>query len=231
MTGQLKTSITDRLTRAEAIITDSLNNPEIMDAMVHHGYNASAVLTGKELCEKARKAVEVRKVARGVALRSTRQAHTARQLARASYQKLAQTVRAIYPPTSPEYAMLGLTGPMPARNSAFISAAIILFDNTITVQSIGAAVLEHGYDAQRLVAGRQIILNYQQAVHAQRQAASSAKHATREQSEAIDNMQRWLSKYLKVAAVALRDEPELLDVLGISHRRSTQAAQQALAEA
>jgi hypothetical protein len=47
-------------------------------------------------------------------------------------------------------------------------------------------------------------------------AKTAAKEATRTQLEAMIQLRRWTAQYHKIARIALRDQPNLLQALGIA---------------
>jgi hypothetical protein len=42
-----------------------------------------------------------------------------------------------------------------------------------------------------------------------------AQAATEARDKALDNLQEWMSDYIAVARIALEDEPQLMEMLGI----------------
>ncbi len=58
----------------------------------------------------------------------------------------------------------------------------------------------------------------------------AAKQATRVQTKALAALHRWMAQYVKIARVALRNDPALLKSLGITSQVSRIAAQRSLAQ-
>ena len=222
-------TIPRRLSAAQLVIANTLANPDIQERVAARGYTAGEMAEGQRLWNAASQAVDAQAAAAGAQRLATERAHLAEQRARASYQALVQTVRAVFPPQSAQRKALDIAGPTPDTTAAFISAATTLLNNALGIPEITAVLARYGYDAATLQADRDVILAYQQAVHAQALAMSAAKQATRVQVEALEALHRWVAQYLKIAKIALRSQPELLKALGVTPPNG-RAAQRKLQE-
>lgn len=225
MTSAAKTSIPNLLGRAQSVIVNTLANPTIRDLVARHGYTETVLMEGQRLCTIAQHAVDAQAAAGGAARYSTEQARQAAQLARMSYQNLAQTVRAVFPTNASQRTSLEVNGPMPDGSAAFILTAMTLFNNAMNIPEIYTVLAQYGYDTYHLQLGRETIVEYASAVRAQALAKAEAKHATRAQTIAVAEIRLWLAQYLKIARVALRSEPALLRALGIVSPAPQQARQ------
>jgi hypothetical protein len=83
----------------------------------------------------------------------------------------------------------------------------------------------YGYDEKRLTRERAVIAAFDQACQAQVAAMGAAQQATRDQRAALTAQTRWLTQYLKIAKIALRDKPQLYEKLGGLARANRTAAQ------
>lgn len=211
-----KYTIPGQLGAAQLVIANTLAHPDIQERVAARGYTAGEMAEGQRLCAAASQAVDAQAAAAGAQRLATEQAHLVEQRARASYQALVQTVRAVFPPQSAQRKALDVAGPMPETTAVFTAAATTLLNNALGVPEIAAVLAKYGYDEPTLRAERDAILAYQQAMQAQALAMSAAKQATRAQIEALAALQRWLAQYLKIARIALRSQPELLKALGIT---------------
>lgn len=208
-----KTTIPGQLSNAQLVINNTLADTAIQELVAARGYSATEMAAGQALCETAIEAVDAQAAAAGAQRLATEHARAAEQQAREVYQGLAQTVRAIFPPNSPQRKTLELTGPTPTETTAFLAAATTLFNNALAIPEIATVLTKYGYGATTLRKERDDILAFQRAVEAQTLAKSNAQRATSLQVEALAALQRWVSQYLKIAKIALRKEPDLLKAL------------------
>ncbi|HEY4722050.1 MAG TPA: hypothetical protein VII92_09405, partial [Anaerolineae bacterium] len=102
-----------------------------------------------------------------------------------------------------------------------ILAGYTLFDNAGSV----AALADFGYDAERIAAERAKIEAFDEANQAQAAAKSARQQATADQKTALKALNEWVAQYLKIAKVALRGKPQLLEAVGVIARTSKTRAQ------
>ncbi len=122
-------------------------------------------------------------------------------------------------------ANVGISNTMPAPIPLFLMMAAALFDNASHTEAIAARLADFGYTQQKLSDERSKIAEMSAAVAAHESASGAAQQATFEQNRAMEALGSWMSTFVKVAKVALREEPQLLERLGILKRNGKTAAQ------
>ncbi len=220
-------SIADRLNAAQLAISNSLDDAEIQARVGEYGYPAAKLTAGKALYTAAVNAVNNAQSAAGAQQQATAHVQSAEKIAHDAYQALAKVCRACFSDEPAKLTMLQLEGRMPRATAAFLSNATTLFENALGIAEIQTALAEFGYTTQKLQTERAKISSYDQANQVQEAAKGAAQQATVVQDDALDEMDDWVSRYLKIVKVALRDDPELLEKLGILSRSSKTAAQRA----
>ncbi len=214
-------TIAAELNAAQVAINNTLGDAEIKALVAGFGYTTTKLNKGKALYTAALEAVNATKGGRGGQKGATAALKAAKLAAHDAYQTLAQVARAGLSPADLE--TLGLTEKEPRGTARFIKAGYTLFDNALTIK----ALAEFGYDTDRLAAERGKIEAYDQANQTQEAAKGTKQQATVEKDAALAEMNGWVAQYLKIAKVALRGKPQLLEKLGIAARTSKTAAQKA----
>jgi hypothetical protein len=214
-------TIAAELNAAQVAINNTLGDAEIKALVAGFGYTTAKLNKGKALYTTALEAVNAAKGGRGGQKGATAALKAAKKDARDAYQALAQVARAGLSPADLE--TLGLTEKEPRGTAGFIKAGYTLFDNALTIP----ALAEFGYDADRLAAERGKIEAYDQANQTQEAAKGTKQQATADKDAALAEMNVWVAQYLKIAKVALRGKPQLLEKIGIAARTSKTAAQKA----
>jgi hypothetical protein len=214
-------AIAAELNTAQVAINNTLGDPEIKTLVAGFGYTTAKLNKGKGLYTAALEAVNASKGGRGGQKGATAALKAAKLDAHDAYQALAQVARASLPKADLE--TLGLTDKEPRGTAKFIAAGYALFDNALTVPILA----EFGYDADRLAAERARIEAYDQANQTQEAAKGSKEQANVDKDAALADMNQWVAQYLKIARVALRGKPQLLEKIGIAARTSKTKAQQA----
>ncbi|MGC1375932.1 MAG: hypothetical protein WA821_06915 [Anaerolineales bacterium] len=221
----MKDKRADLLSRAALAVNNSLSEPGIRDVVAAYGYTADKLREGSALVEAAQAASDAQLAADGGQQRATAALNEAAQATRAAYQALAKVARAAC--DKPSLTTLGLSGSAPQNNDGLMKAASSLFNNAPRIPALAG----FGYDAEKLAAGRAAVAAMQTAAQQQDAAKGAAQKATLEQKAAFKALEAWLALYIKVAKVALVDDAQQLEKLGVVARTSPTAAQRAAASA
>ena len=221
-----KSAISERLSWASVALANAAE-AEILARISVYGFNLDRLTEGRGFQQRASEAV-TRQVAAAGELR-TATARLQRELgaAKAAYQGLARASRTAFKRSPDVLVTLGLVGAMPRTQASFITMSLALFDNAIGTPAVAEALGRYGYTAERLAAERAKIVALIEARRAQGAANGAAQQATADQNAALAALEDEMSALRTMAKVALRDQPQLLEKLGIVQRSSRTAAQRA----
>ena len=219
------TSISDRLTKAAVAISNALSDSQIGVLLAEYGYQPDKLGDGMALYETAAEAVKKQVAAHGDQKDSTARLLKAEKTAQVSYQNLAQVTRAAFQRDQAKLAVLGLDNPMPRTLPLFLTMAAALFDNASRMTEIADTLKGYGYTSEKLAKEKVKIVELSAALQSREAAKGAAQQATFEQNNAMEALDRWMAGFVKVARVALRDYPQLLEKLGIFKRAGKTAAQ------
>lgn len=214
MNSHLRSTIADRLNRARLALNNTQKDATLSALVGSYGYTAEKLDEGWQLYNAANAAVNTQAAALGTRRQATADAAAAEVRARASYQALAQLARAVFPIGSAQRATLGLVRIMPQRISEFLASAHTLFKNAANVPEVSAALAAYGYDSVRLANEYAVIIAFDAAYAAQAAASGAAQQTTRVQRAALSTLDRWIAQYLKIAKIALREQPALIEQIG-----------------
>lgn len=217
-------SIAERLSAANLAIANSLADGEIQSLVAGYGYSAERLAEGETLLQNAQTAVNAQKSAEGAQQQSTQELAQAEKEARDAYQSLAKVARAVFKGDKARLTALGLEGSAPKDTAGFLASSAALFENA----SAAAALGDYGYEAARLDTERAKLSAFDTANQRQEAAKGAAQQATREQDFALQALDAWRAQYIKIARVALRGKPQLLEKIGVAARTSKTAAQRAV---
>ncbi|MBI5950575.1 MAG: hypothetical protein HY865_02860 [Chloroflexi bacterium] len=221
-----KKSIAERLNAAHLSISNSIGDTEIASLVANFGYPAAKLNEGLALYEEAQAASNAAEAAAGEQETLSAEARQAQKLAQNAYQDLAKVSRAVFKNEESRLTTLGLKGSMPRTTASFLAAANTLFENAALAPSIA----DYGYTPEKLEGELAKVRAYEEANRRQEAAKGAAQNATASKNTALSNLDAWLAQYLKIARVALREKPQLLEKLGVAARTSKTAAQRAAAK-
>jgi len=219
------TGISDRLAKANVAISNALSDAQIGKLLGEYGYQTQKLSEGKGLLEAADLAVKKQVAAHGDQKEATARFLSAEKTSKTAYQNLAQVARAAFARDKAKLAVLGLNAAMPKTLPLFLTMATALFDNASHTAEIAETLKGYGYSADKLAKERAKIVELSAADQAQESAKGAAQQATFEQNKAMEILDYWMGGFVKVAKVALREQPQLLEKLGILKRGGKTAAQ------
>jgi hypothetical protein len=116
-------------------------------------------------------------------------------------------------------ASLGLTGERPRSLSGWLRSARILYTNILETPQALEIMANYGYAAERLQEELQNVEEIERLHVKQLSGKSEAQRTTQKRDEAIDELCNWFSDFRAIARVALYDDPQLLEALGITMKR------------
>jgi hypothetical protein len=209
-----KNTVADKLSRAQLTINNTLNDPEIQEPVAKFGYTAEKMQAGKTLYDETMHLVNARAQKIGTHTQARGEFETGLEHAFGIYQSLTKVCLAIFSRNKSRLAFLGIQGKMPRRGTAFFPVAYTLFDNAQTPE-IQTELAQYGYDIPKLQADREQIAAVDRAYQKQEQTRGTKQQSRSEQSAAINKLEDWVRQYHKIAKVALKNKPELLEKLGI----------------
>lgn len=219
-------SMSSRLALASVAINNAKSDPRIGTLLVQYGYGPAKLQEGAALLDAAVSACQLKVSLGGASKTSTAAIQEAFSEAKAAYQELAQVCRAIFGLNNPVLSSLGLNRPAPARQAELLARASALFDNALGSASITASLSQYGYPPAKLGAEKEKVTALANALQQREAANGLSQQATVDRDKALERLYGWMGAFWRVAKVALRDYPQLLEELGLVARYGKTHAQQ-----
>ena len=213
-----KQTIAAQLNAAQVAINNSLKNPDILKLVAEYGYTPIRLKQGQALLDGAKQALNLHTSLSGAQQDSTAKVKKITKDAYAAYQALAKVSRAIWLKNKPMLETLGIKGVMPKTTAGFLHAAYTLFDNALNNPDLQEQLSDYGYTKPKLAAERKKIEEFDNTNQLQEASKGAAQDAAKGQKQALTALDEWLARYVKIAKVALRDRPQLLEKIGVLAR-------------
>jgi len=211
-------SIDTLLNDAQVAIDNTLSNPDILSAVKDFGYSSAKIQQGKALYNTAAAAQLAQTTEAGEQASATATLNDTWETARKSYMRFVKVARVALKNDVGASVQLDLKGDRKRSLSGWLAQANQFYNNALSNKSALSALKEFGITEQKLKAG----LNELKAVEAanleQEKEKGEAQAATKKRDAAIDELQAWMSDYLAIAKIALEDNPQLLEGLGVLAR-------------
>ncbi|KAB8140043.1 hypothetical protein F8S13_25550 [Chloroflexia bacterium SDU3-3] len=211
-----KTSIDARLQR----ISISINNLKAHEQAMRylHAYNIDSekLAVGRRLCDEAIRAHTSQRILRGESEGATAVRDIAWSTAKRSHSQIITIARVAL--RGQASSALGLQVARSRALSAWITQAQQLHTGLEQHPEHMARLAEFGITAQRIAAARADLDALRAASAAQHQAAIQAQLATAQRNAALGALDLWMSQLLAVASVAFAEDPQLMELLGVTVR-------------
>ena len=208
-------STAERLNAIQLVLANSSTYPEIQERMAAYGFDEQALAEGQALYDQAQQAVfdqdKNTAEARSLAAAERR----SKKAAWVSYQELAKILRAHFIDQPQVLAGLALNGRTPRATAAFLHRARTLIQAVESDPAVVEALAAYNIDEARLAQHRDAIEAYASANEQHEAARAAQQVSTKQQRDAMSVSWDWRARFVKVARVALREQKELLEALGV----------------
>ena len=211
-------SIDSFLSQAQVAIDNSLNNPKILGYVSDFGYSTARIQKGKALYSSAMAAQLAQTAESGEQISASQTLGEAWDKAKKTYMRLIKVARVALKKNTGATAQLALGGKRKESLSGWLAQANQFYQNALADKAMLAELKEFGITDVKLKAGLAELAVIEQANLVQEKEKGEAQAATQKRDAALDELQDWLSDYLAIAKVALEDDPQLLEGLGILQR-------------
>lgn len=211
-------SIDTLLGEAQLAIDNALNNPQILKYLSDFGYTSAKIQQGKKLYTVAASAQLTQQAEAGGQISATTGVNDAWETAKKSYSRMMKIARVAFKRNSGVATQLDLNGTRKKSLFGWLAQANQFYQNALGNQAVLAGLKEFGITEQKLRAGLAELAVIEKANLVQEKEKGEAQSATQKRDAALDELQDWLSDYLAIAKVALEDDPQLLEGLGVLQR-------------
>ncbi|MGK7933814.1 MAG: hypothetical protein AB4041_20625 [Microcystaceae cyanobacterium] len=204
------------LNRASVAINNALTVPEIKTALKEFGYTENKIKQGKTLYEAALNATQEQRKGYGEQITATESFNTLWQTAKASYMRCVKISRVAFKKESGLLTELGLNGSRKESFSGWLSQANQFYQNTLNNAKVLKGLQTYGITKAKLEAYYKETKAVETASLTQEKEKGEAQHSTQVRDQAIDKLSDWLSDFIAIARIALEEEPQRLESLGIT---------------
>ncbi|MGB5913954.1 MAG: hypothetical protein WBG63_03760 [Phormidesmis sp.] len=214
----LDRSIDNLLSEAQLAIENALNNPKVLAYLSDFGYTSARIQQGKKLYNIAAAAQLAQATEAGEQISTTATLNEAWEIAKKTYIRFVKVARVAFKRDSGVSTQLDLSGSRKRTLSGWMAQATQFHKNALANKEILKALAEFGITKQKLEAGLKEVDALESANLMQEKEKGEAQAATQTRDAALDELQDWLSDYLAIAKVALEEDPQLLEGLGVLQR-------------
>ncbi len=208
-------TIEAKLLFAQNAIQNAQNIEAVSSLLADYGYDQAALQAGMDLYTTADDLHQRQKQEYGEQFAATDALNLARVTANKAYIRHVKLARVALKGDRGAEESLQLSGNRKQSLSGWLQQAKTFYTNALGSAAIQAKLSTLTMTPEALTAAQALVLNVESKLSAQLKEKGEAQSATEARDKAFDELQYWMSSFVEVARIALEDEPQLLEVLGI----------------
>lgn len=180
-----------------------------------YGFTPERIAVGQSYFDETDTLYENQKRAIAARLAATRDYMTKRGKAEASYNHFVQTCRLAFKGNPDVLDALDLRGTRKRSYGGWSAQAKYFYNQVFSVPGVVEELVKYNVTQADLESGKQELLDTIAAETGQEDAKAEAQKATELKSKAWRKLKRWWSGYIQVMKVALQDDRQMQEKLGI----------------
>ncbi|MGD8780386.1 MAG: hypothetical protein PVH88_15655 [Ignavibacteria bacterium] len=210
-----KETIDELLTNSATALTNAAENADVASALESFGYNAEKINEGKTLLETAADLHAKQKKEYSEQYKATDEFYNQRTIANKEYMKLVKLSRLCFKEKPGIYSELGLGGRRKVSISGWITQVDQFYRNLLSNTEAKEVLALFGITEEKIQAAYDLLKETQTLLSIKNNEMGEAQEATKERDKAIDELDKWMDDFYTVAHIALEENPQLIEVLGV----------------
>ncbi|MBU2912740.1 hypothetical protein [Reichenbachiella agariperforans] len=208
-------SIDNQLLFAKNAITNGQNVEAISTVLAAYGYDTDALNEGMALYEQADVLHVNQKKEYGEQYAATDEFQTARAALNKTYMRQLKLSRIALKGDKSAGEALQLSGERKQAFSGWLQQARAFYTNVLILPTALTALAKLNTPEAELTAASEELSVVESKYNTQLKEKGEAQAATEARDEALDSLNEWMGDYIAIARVALEDDPQMLEMLGV----------------
>lgn len=209
-----KKSLEEILNNASVVLTNA-SRPEMATLLAAYGYTIEKLGAGRTLLTVASDLFNLQQKEYGDQFEATDTLQDAKEKAEKIYNKHVKLARVAFTDDRSKWQELGLSGERKKSIAGWVAQTTLFYKNSLSSQTIKDALAEYGITEENLTSTETLVTTVVDANAMQEHEKGEAQNATKNRDEAIDELNEWLVKFIKVAKIAFEDNPQTLESFGV----------------
>ena len=208
-------SIDSKLLVSRVAIENGQTNATIAALLADYGYDGTKMTEGQTLLEDAESKQATQKKEYGEQFDATDELDAAMSAANKTYMRHVKIARIAFKTDRGAQSALQLTGRRRQTYSGWLQQARVFYKNAIDDAAIKSELAGFGINGASLNSASNAVEEVGTKLAAQLKEKGEAQEATDTRDQALEALLDWRSDYFAIARIALEEEAQLLEVLGI----------------
>ncbi|WP_109831710.1 hypothetical protein [Reichenbachiella versicolor] len=211
-------TIDAKILNADVAIQNASQNERIKEALALYGYGETKILAMKALLDHVKIKQANQKKEYGDQYDATDALDTARQAANAIYNRHLKIARIALKDHRGAWESLQLKGRRKSTYSGWLEQVSIFYQNISQDEGIATTLLEFGITADAISDMIAKVKDIEVKTGIQKHEMGEAQEATVLRDQALEELLDKMSDFIGIAKIALEEDPQLLEALGIVQR-------------
>ncbi len=207
----MKKTLSLNIVQSHDAIENAMAHPEILAKLSVFGYDLKTLRRGKATCEKVSLLQMIQQEKYSFQYDATDTLNDQFEVAQKVYDKHMKLARVAFEGKRGMLEKLQLNGPR-KKGQGWVVQAMAFYGRATEIEEI---MTVHGVPADVLNQAKAMVEALSTLRQQQLQKMGEAQSATHKRDMAIKAMDKWMGSFRRVARVALEEDPQLLEVLGI----------------
>jgi hypothetical protein len=214
--SNLKTRICEFLLSTQLIIENTLSDTVVKKALAGFGYAEEKRLAGKDLYDEAIELDSFQKMKYGEQVAATTELKSLWEAAKQQYMQTLKIARVAFREIVKANKAIFLYGARKRTLSEWLLQAQVFYANILNDSELINALSGYGYSPEKLRRESALIDEVMEKSLEQKRKIGEAQKATEARDKKIAELAKWVSDLKTVARVALAEDPQQLEKLGIT---------------
>lgn len=206
------------LSQTEMALMNSQNKDEIATILAEYTYDAEKIAEGKALYEKTVAIWKQNKIESDEQSQAYATFSALYEELDTTYSSLQKRAKVIFCKDTEILKQLGLAGSKPRTYAKFIATCEKLYEELKNSDSLLAKLAPMKITERVINEGIKLISEVKDARYSYLKEKSENQQATIDKDDALTKLDDWMDDFYAVAKIALEDEPQFLEALGITVR-------------
>lgn len=207
-----KYTISAELAMARIAIENCLQHAKIQKKLAAYNYDHKRMLEGKTLCEEVLMLQSVKQDKYGQQFANTDEIKRQLQEVKMRYRQHCKRAKLAFENQRGTLEQLQLMG---NRKTDTIGLLEQMYTFYSKIELFMEEINKYNVSVEELAQTRAMVEALFAARQQQLQSKGEAQNATQKRDEKRRQLKRWIAQFKKTARIALHDEPQLLEIIGI----------------
>lgn len=208
-------TLESKILSADVAISAAKDNPEIKAAVAEYNYDDVRLDEGLALHAEANTLHKKQIKEYGDQFQATNDLDGIKGKANKMYMKHLKVARITMEDNVALTKSLMLNGRRRHTYTGWLDQASTFYDNGLDSLEALTALMEYNITEEKMKAGQVLVNQTAASLKTQLKEVGEAQRATKQREKAFDLMEDWMVKFITIARIALEDDPQLLEIMGI----------------